>query len=152
MPPGSHYIDFTGSGLYTNSQLAAASAELASHVYGNPHCTSPSSLMVDEELKEARDMVLRHFSADPREYAVVFTRCGGHTGAGQQGWAATCCGSAFVWWFWSTLKHLREPHSRLCCPHPLGSKGSAALAAAMPSPPCPPPLHTFATPGARLRV
>jgi selenocysteine lyase/cysteine desulfurase len=56
------------------SQLAAAAAELASHVYGNPHCTSPSSLMVDEELKEARAMVLAHFSADPDEYAVVFTR------------------------------------------------------------------------------
>lgn len=34
MPPGDHYIDFTGSGLYTNSQLAAASAELASKVSG----------------------------------------------------------------------------------------------------------------------
>lgn len=34
MPPGSHYIDFTASGLYTNGQLAAATQELATHVYG----------------------------------------------------------------------------------------------------------------------
>lgn len=74
MPEGSHYLDFTGSGLYTNSQLHAATKELASHVFGNPHCTSPSSLLVDEELKEARSAVLRHFNADPDEYTVVFTR------------------------------------------------------------------------------
>jgi len=89
---GSHYLDFTGSGLYTQSQLAAASHELATHVYGNPHCTSPSSLLVDEELKEARAMVLNHFSADPNEYAVVFTRwaCGGGGGWGGGG---CCCGT-----------------------------------------------------------
>ncbi|GBF95159.1 molybdenum cofactor sulfurase [Raphidocelis subcapitata] len=74
MPRGGHYIDFTGSGLYTNSQLRAASQELATHLYANPHCTSPSSLLVDAELRAARDMVLAHFSADPSEYAVVFTR------------------------------------------------------------------------------
>lgn len=43
---------------------------------GNPHCTSPSSLLVDEELREARHRVLRHFNADSEEYTVVFTRCG----------------------------------------------------------------------------
>lgn len=74
LPAGSHYLDYTGSGLYTNSQLKAASKELAAHVYGNPHCTSPSSLLVDAELKGARAMVLKHFNADPDEYAVVFTR------------------------------------------------------------------------------
>ncbi|KAI8463606.1 MAG: pyridoxal phosphate-dependent transferase [Monoraphidium minutum] len=74
MPPGSHYIDYTASGLYTNSQLAAAAQELATHVYGNPHCTSPSSLLVDKELREARRLVLAHFNADPDEYMVVFTR------------------------------------------------------------------------------
>lgn len=75
LPPGSHYLDFTGSGLYANSQLAAATAELASNVYGNPHCTSPSSLLVDHELEEARGRILKFFNADPAEYAVVFTRC-----------------------------------------------------------------------------
>jgi selenocysteine lyase/cysteine desulfurase len=74
LPPGGHYVDFTGSGLYTNSQLEAATDELRRHVFGNPHCHSPSSLLADEEVRAARARVLAHFSADPAEYAVVFTR------------------------------------------------------------------------------
>lgn len=74
LPQGNHYLDFTGSGLYTNSQLAAATAELAAHVYGNPHATNPSSVLSTRELTAAREMVLQHFNADPSEYVVVFTR------------------------------------------------------------------------------
>ncbi|KIZ00907.1 hypothetical protein MNEG_7052 [Monoraphidium neglectum] len=74
MAPGSHYLDFTGSGLYTNSQLRAASRELEGSLFGNPHSTNPSSMLSTAELADARARVLAHFSADPEEYAVVFVR------------------------------------------------------------------------------
>ena len=74
MRPGSHYLDFTGSGLYTNSQLAAAARELGSVVMGNPHSTNPSSMLSTAELQRARERVLQWLSADPEEYAVVFVR------------------------------------------------------------------------------
>ncbi|GBF89223.1 molybdenum cofactor sulfurase [Raphidocelis subcapitata] len=73
---GDHYLDFTGSALYTNSQVRAAAEELTRRgaVYGNPHSTSPSSALAWEEVEAARARVLAHFGADPREYACVFTR------------------------------------------------------------------------------
>lgn len=76
MPRGSHYLDFTGSGLYTNAQLAAAYKELGSVVLGNPHSTNPSSALSTEELRRARARVLAWLNADPEEYAVAFVRCG----------------------------------------------------------------------------
>lgn len=75
LPPGQHYLDFTGSGLYANSQLMAAARELAGGVFGNPHCTNPSAVRTDEELEAARARILAAFSADPAEYVAVFTRC-----------------------------------------------------------------------------
>ncbi|KAI8471068.1 MAG: pyridoxal phosphate-dependent transferase [Monoraphidium minutum] len=74
LPPGGHYLDFTGSGLYTTSQLAAASAELGSATFGNPHSASPSSARSTAELEQARGMVLEYFRADPQEYVVMFVR------------------------------------------------------------------------------
>ncbi|KAI8467267.1 MAG: pyridoxal phosphate-dependent transferase [Monoraphidium minutum] len=71
---GDHYLDFTGSGLYTNSQLRAATDELSTRAFGNPHSTNPSSAAAWAEVEAARARVLEHFNADPREYAVVFTR------------------------------------------------------------------------------
>lgn len=73
MRPGNHYLDYTGSSLYCNSQLEAAFQELKSHVFGNPHSANPSSELTTDKVEEVRDMVLRFFNADPLEYNVVFT-------------------------------------------------------------------------------
>jgi hypothetical protein len=66
-----------GSGLYTTSQLRAATAELEANVFGNPHSTNPSSALAWAEVDAARARVLAYFNADPGEYAVVFTRYAG---------------------------------------------------------------------------
>lgn len=51
MGPGEHYMDYTGSSLYTNSQLAAVFTELRQHVFGNPHSANPSSLLTEEKVR-----------------------------------------------------------------------------------------------------
>jgi molybdenum cofactor sulfurtransferase len=73
LKPNEHYLDYTGSSLYCNSQLQAAFEELKRHVYGNPHSANPSSELTTEKVEEVRDMILRFFNADPLEYNVVFT-------------------------------------------------------------------------------
>jgi len=41
---GSHvYLDYTGAGLYAESQLAEHMELLRSGVYGNPHSLNPTS-------------------------------------------------------------------------------------------------------------
>ena len=59
MQPGEHYLDYTGSSVYCQSQLEAVFQELRSHMYGNPHSANPSSSLTQEKVEEVRDMVLR---------------------------------------------------------------------------------------------
>ena len=67
------YLDYTGSGLYAESQLRSHASYLGHHVLGNPHASSPASRRTSEEVEEARKEVLAFFRADPAEYTVVFT-------------------------------------------------------------------------------
>lgn len=70
---GQVYLDYTGGGLYAESQVRAHQQLLLDHVYGNPHSSNPTSLAATELVERARHAVLRFFGADPDEYAVVFT-------------------------------------------------------------------------------
>lgn len=70
---GHVYLDYTGGGLYGESQLRAHHALLADHVFGNPHSQNPTSLAMTEHVEAARRAVLGYFHADPAEYTVVFT-------------------------------------------------------------------------------
>lgn len=67
------YLDFTGGGLYAQSQLRDHMALLSAHVFGNPHSRNPSSLAMTELVERARASVLRFFNASPEEYVAVFT-------------------------------------------------------------------------------
>ncbi|GHJ36812.1 aminotransferase class V-fold PLP-dependent enzyme [Streptomyces sp. TS71-3] len=67
------YLDHTGAGLPARFQLARQAERLTSGCYGNPHSDNPSSAASDELLARTRRAVLRHFNADPGEYAVIFT-------------------------------------------------------------------------------
>nr|ANM86859.1 molybdenum cofactor sulfurase [Stygiella incarcerata] len=67
------YLDYTGSGLYTLSQLDAYFEDLRQHVYGNTHSRSPSSSRTEDRVDEARKLILEFFNADPSEYTVIFT-------------------------------------------------------------------------------
>ncbi len=71
---GDHvYLDYTGSGLYAESQLHRHEQFLEHHVLGNPHSENPTSSAATEIVESARLDVLRFFGADPDQYTVVFT-------------------------------------------------------------------------------
>lgn len=71
---GGHvYLDYTGGGLYADSQLRDHMALLRDHVFGNPHSLNPTSLAMTQLVECARAHVLKYFNASPDEYAAIFT-------------------------------------------------------------------------------
>jgi selenocysteine lyase/cysteine desulfurase len=70
---GAVYLDYTGSGLYPESQLRAHQEFLEHHVLGNPHSVNPASAVATTIVEDARRDVLDFFGADPQDHTVVFT-------------------------------------------------------------------------------
>jgi selenocysteine lyase/cysteine desulfurase len=71
---GGHvYLDYTGAGVYAQSQVRQHLALLESGVFGNPHSASPASAAATDLVERARRAVLRWFNAE-RDYVVVFTQ------------------------------------------------------------------------------
>jgi molybdenum cofactor sulfurtransferase len=72
---GGHiYLDYTGGGLYAESQLRRHNKLLAEHVFGNPHSSNPTSQASTQLVEHAREYVLKFFNADPDEYLAIFTQ------------------------------------------------------------------------------
>src|SRR5579859_1818314 len=71
---GHIYLDYTGGGLYADSQVRAHMDLLLGNVFGNPHSTNPTSLAMTHLVDAARASVLDFFHASPDEYAVIFTQ------------------------------------------------------------------------------
>jgi molybdenum cofactor sulfurtransferase len=70
---GQVYLDYTGGGLYGESQLARHRDLLASAVLGNPHSQNIPSLHAAAQVEATRARILEFFRASPEEYEVVFT-------------------------------------------------------------------------------
>lgn len=70
---GHIYLDYTGGGLYAESQLRQHHELLSNNVFGNPHSQNPTSLAMTHLVEQARAYVLHFFNADPEEYTVIFT-------------------------------------------------------------------------------
>ncbi len=70
---GHTYLDYTGSGLYAESQLRSHMQFLQDHVLGNPHSENPASAAATRLVESTRERVLEFFNADPDVYQVVFT-------------------------------------------------------------------------------
>jgi molybdenum cofactor sulfurtransferase len=71
---GGHvYLDYTGGGLYADSQLREHVRLLETGVYGNPHSVNPTSAASTELVDRARAYVLEFFKALPDEYVAIFT-------------------------------------------------------------------------------
>ncbi|WP_042421984.1 aminotransferase class V-fold PLP-dependent enzyme [Streptacidiphilus anmyonensis] len=70
---GHTYLDHTGAGLPSRSQLAAHAARISGDCFGNPHSDNPTSAASTELVERTRARVLRHLNADPAEYAAIFT-------------------------------------------------------------------------------
>ena len=67
------YLDYTGGGLYADSQLREHLELLRHNVFGNPHSLNPTSRAMTELDEQARAFVLTFFQASPDEYTVIFT-------------------------------------------------------------------------------
>jgi molybdenum cofactor sulfurtransferase len=71
---GGHvYLDYTGAGLYADSQLAEHLELLRASVFGNPHSLNPTAAAMTELVESARAAVLDFFRASPEEYTAIFT-------------------------------------------------------------------------------
>ncbi len=70
---GHVYLDYTGGGLYADSQVRQHMELLTRGVYGNPHSSNPTSLASTRLDEHARHYVLEYFNASPEEYVVIFT-------------------------------------------------------------------------------
>ena len=70
---GQVYLDYTGGGLYAESQLRQHMNLLENSVFGNPHSKNLTSMAMTEHVEQARSYVLKYFNASPDEYAVIFT-------------------------------------------------------------------------------
>ena len=70
---GHVYLDYTGGGLYGETQLREHMALLTHDVFGNPHSKNPTSKAMTDLVEQARGYVLEYFNASPDEYCVIFT-------------------------------------------------------------------------------
>ena len=70
---GHVYLDYTGAGLYADSQLAEHLELLRANVFGNPHSQNPTSAAMTDLVEQARAAVLTFFAASPEEYMAIFT-------------------------------------------------------------------------------
>ena len=70
---GTHYLDYTGSGLYFESLVQDHTRMLATRVMGNPHSANLPSRASSDVMDEARTAVLTFFGVDCRTHDVVFT-------------------------------------------------------------------------------
>ncbi|MCX6067501.1 MAG: aminotransferase class V-fold PLP-dependent enzyme, partial [Chloroflexi bacterium] len=70
---GHVYLDYTGGGIYAESQVRQHQQILLENTFGNPHSSNPTSLAATKYVESARAYVLKYFNADPAEYDVIFT-------------------------------------------------------------------------------
>ncbi len=70
---GHIYLDYTGGGLYAESQLARHRDLLAGAVFGNPHSQNVPSRDMAARVEATRAQILAFFQASPEEYEVIFT-------------------------------------------------------------------------------
>ncbi len=70
---GQVFLDYTGGGLYADSQIRDVAELLGAGVFGNPHSNSPASSATTDLVERARTTVLEYFNAPPDEYVAIFT-------------------------------------------------------------------------------
>jgi selenocysteine lyase/cysteine desulfurase len=72
------YLDFTGGGLYGESQVRRHAELLLHQVLGNPHSSNPTASATSVYAEQCRCKVLEFFNASHDEYEVVFTANASH--------------------------------------------------------------------------
>jgi len=100
---GEIYFDYTGAGVYQNSQIEKVFNDIKNNVYGNAHSRNPSALRTEKEIEHARNLILEHFHTTRDEYSVIFTQ--GATGA------LKLIAESFPWTNASKFVYLRQNHN-----------------------------------------
>jgi selenocysteine lyase/cysteine desulfurase len=72
---GHVYLDYTGAGLYTASQLCWHTEMLVMHVLGNPHSASLSSTEMTRQVEHTRASILKYFNGTDNYTAVFTLKC-----------------------------------------------------------------------------
>ncbi len=67
------YLDYTGGGIYGDSQIRDHMEFLLGNVLGNPHSSNPTSAYSTRKIDRCRNRVLDYFNAPKDEYVLVFT-------------------------------------------------------------------------------
>jgi selenocysteine lyase/cysteine desulfurase len=67
------YLDYTGGGLFADSQLREHMDLLRNSVFGNPHSNNPTSLAMTRLVEQTRAYIGQYFKAHSDEYVVIFT-------------------------------------------------------------------------------
>ena len=67
------YLDYTGGGIYADSQIQQHHQLMYDDVFGNPHSSNPTSLAATQLVESARSSILDFFNADPAQYLAIFT-------------------------------------------------------------------------------
>jgi selenocysteine lyase/cysteine desulfurase len=73
------YLDYTGGGLYGETQVRRHAEVLLGSVLGNPHSSNPASRAATGWVDACRRRVLGFFRAAPEEYEVIFTANASHS-------------------------------------------------------------------------
>lgn len=71
---GHVYLDYTGGGLYADSQLDIHQQLLREGVFGNPHSSNPTSHAMTQLDERSRQYVLEYFNASANDYVCIFTQ------------------------------------------------------------------------------
>jgi selenocysteine lyase/cysteine desulfurase len=71
---GQVYLDYTGGGLYSDSQMRLHQEVLAGNIFGNPHSSNPTSQATTRLIENTRLAILQFFNADPGEYTIIFAQ------------------------------------------------------------------------------
>ncbi|KAL6720474.1 hypothetical protein ACLMJK_002397 [Lecanora helva] len=66
------YLDHAGTTPYPKSLTNKFAKEMNSHLFGNPHSHSPSSMLSTEYIETTRLQALRFFNADPAQFDLIF--------------------------------------------------------------------------------
>jgi molybdenum cofactor sulfurtransferase len=67
------FLDYTGGGLYAESQVREFSELLTGELFGNPHSHSPASSSTTILVERTRAAILSYFNAPSDDYVVIFT-------------------------------------------------------------------------------
>ena len=69
---GTTYLDHAKTTPYPRSLIKEFEKDMNSHLFGNPHSNSPSSVLSTDSVESARLQALHFFRADPEHFDLIF--------------------------------------------------------------------------------